>query len=173
MRPVRTVVAALAVLLAGAATGCGSEIGDACATSDDCNAGTTTGGRQCDTSGGGYCTIIGCDFASCPEEATCVRFFTGSFQNRPCDPQTEDLADSSSTDACSADELCGLDGHCVTRNSEIRYCMRTCEGNDDCRDGFECRDLALMKEHGGEPVPAPGERIGTSPPRFCAVAPAI
>lgn len=167
MRPVRVVVAALAIALAGAAAGCGSEIGDSCSTSDDCNAGTTSGGRSCDPGGGGYCTIIGCDYGSCPDEATCVRFFTGSFQNRTCDPQTEDLA----TDMCSADELCGLDGHCVTRTSELRYCMRTCSDNGDCRDGFECRDLALMKAHGGEPVPAPGERVGNNPQKFCAVAP--
>ncbi|MCE9575082.1 MAG: hypothetical protein K8W52_18165 [Deltaproteobacteria bacterium] len=171
MRPVRVVVAALAIGLAGVAAGCGSEIGDSCSTSDDCNAGTTSGGRACDPGGGGYCTIIGCDYDSCPSEATCVRFFTGSFQNRTCNPQKEDLPASDGTDDCSADELCELDGHCVTRTSELRYCMRTCSDNSDCRDGFECRDLALMKAHGGEPVPEPGTRLGDNPQRFCAVAP--
>ena len=37
--------------------------------------------------------------------------------------------------------------------------MRTCDTNDDCRDGYECRDLEQMKAHGGEPVLAPGATI--------------
>lgn len=165
MRPVRVVIAALAFALVGAAAGCGKEIGDQCAISTDCD---PNGTRACDPGGGGYCTIQGCDYGTCPSEAECVRFFTGSFANRTCDPATEDLT----TDMCSADELCGLDGHCVTRASEIRFCMRSCDSNSDCRSGFECRDITLMKAHGGEPVPKEGERIGSAPPKFCAVAPA-
>jgi hypothetical protein len=142
--------------------GCGKEIGDECAIASDCS---PNGDRQCDTSSKeGYCTIQGCDFDTCPEEAVCVRFFTGSFANRPCDPATEDLG----TDACAPSELSSLAGSCVLRSSEVRFCMRTCGSGDDCRDGYECRDLELMKAHGGEPL------LGTSGgdlPRFCASAP--
>jgi hypothetical protein len=144
--------------------GCGNEIGDECIVSSDCS---PRGDRQCDISSiGGYCTIQGCDFDTCPEEATCVRFFTGSFSNLPCDPLTEDI----STDDCSLDELCALAGHCVPRNSEVRYCMRKCDSNKDCRDGYECRDLELMRAHGGQPVLAPGTPITeATAPKFCAV----
>ena len=60
---------------------------------------------------------------------------------------------------------------CVPRSSEVRYCMKTCESSGDCRDGYECRDLDLMRAHGGEPVLAPGVPIDASSPKFCAIAP--
>ena len=66
------------------------------------------------------------------------------------------------------DELCSLVGECVPRSSEIRYCMRKCDSNDDCRGDYECRDIALMIEHGGEPVLAPGVVVDESAPKFCA-----
>ena len=88
-------------------------------------------------------------------------------------------------DCCSLDELCSIEGavdpiqsHCVPRSSEIRYCMRTCDSDGDCRDGYECRDLAKMKAHGGEPVLAPSLTPGAprpvvdeNSPKFCAAAP--
>jgi hypothetical protein len=145
--------------------GCGKEIGDDCILNQDCS---PDGDRVCDTaSTDGYCTIQGCDHDSCPEEAVCIRFFTGSFANLTCDPATEDVA----TDMCAFDELCALDGHCVARSSEIRYCMRACDSSSQCRDGYECRDLALMTAHGGQPVVAPGETLGDNPQGFCAEAP--
>jgi hypothetical protein len=143
-----------------ATSGCGKEIGDSCVVSSDCS---PNGDRQCDNSQKeGYCTIMGCDFSTCPEEAVCVRFFTGGFSNRTCE---------SSPDDCSLDELCDINKRCVPESSEIRYCMKTCESNDDCRDGYECRDLKLMREHGGEPVLAPGVPIDKNAPKFCAIAP--
>jgi len=145
----------LVVLVAG----CGKEIGDACIVSSDCS---PNGDRQCDISQKeGYCTIQGCDYATCPEEAACIRFFQGSFANKPCE----------STADCSLDELCALTKHCVPRSSEVRYCMKTCESPNDCRDGYECRNLDLMQAHGGEPVLAPGVPIDSSSPNFCATAP--
>ena len=161
MRPVVLLLAVVA--LAGA--GCGAEIGDACIVSTDC---AQDGTRICDTnSDSGYCTIRGCDYGTCPSESECVRFFTGSFSNRTCDPATEDLA----TDMCTPDELCAIDGHCVTRASEVRYCMRSCGSSSDCRSAYECRNADLMKTHGGEPVPPTGERLGDSPQAFCAQSP--
>jgi hypothetical protein len=153
------------VLLLGAAA-CGDEIGDECSLSTDCS---SQGDRICDISSpGGYCTVIGCDFDTCPDEAVCVRFFSVGTTNHPCDPLTEDI---DGTDACTDDEACTLKGYCVPRTAEVRFCMRTCGGGDDCRDGYECRDEALMQEHGGEPVPPPGEAVSRNPQAFCAAAP--
>lgn len=152
-------VAIVAVL---ALAGCGKEIGDECIISTDCD---PNGQRFCDTSQvpGGYCTIQGCDYNTCPEDSACIRFFTGGFSNRPCDTQSE----------CSLDELCSLEHLCVPRSSESRYCMATCADNGDCRDGYECRDLELMRAHGGEPVLSPGSNVEESDVKFCAVKPAI
>jgi hypothetical protein len=159
---------ALVLTLVVAAIGCGKEIGDECVLSSDCS---PNGDRLCDTaSSGGYCTIQGCDFNTCPEESACVRFFTGNFANKPCDPATEDDLGGTPTNDCSLDELCSFGGACVPRSSEVRFCMRTCEGSGDCRDGYECRDLELMRAHGGEPVLTPGAKIDDSAPKFCAVA---
>jgi hypothetical protein len=152
--------------------GCGKEIGDSCLLASDCS---PNGDRicQCSNCNGaeatsdtqGYCTIQGCDHGTCPGEAVCVRFFTGGFDNKPC---TQDTA---ATD-CSLDELCSLAGTCVPRSSELRYCMRTCDSSGDCRDGYECRDRTLMMEHGGEPVPAPGEKLDAATgTKFCAAKP--
>jgi hypothetical protein len=137
--------------------GCGKEIGDECINSIDCS---PNGDRLCidPAVNGGYCTIQGCDVDSCPEESVCVRFFSGGFANRPCDGAED----------CSLDELCSL-GTCVARSSESRFCMRKCESGD-CRDGYECRVEALMKAHGGEPVPGSPLQDGNPQP-FCATAP--
>lgn len=159
--PARCLVVALA-LVVGA---CSSEIGDSCTLAQDCS---PDGDRICDNfQPDGYCTVQGCDFDTCPGEAVCIKFFTGSFTNRTCDPATEDIA----TDMCAVDEVCALEGHCVPRSAEIRFCMRTCDDIGDCRTGYECRDLQLMKDHGGEPVLAPGQMLDSDPPRFCAAAP--
>jgi hypothetical protein len=146
----------LLVLLAA----CGNEIGDSCIVSSDC---ATDGTRTCDTSQkSGYCTIQGCDYDTCPGSSACIRFFTGGFTNKTCAVQAD----------CTLDELCSLEGECVPRSSEVRFCMATCGGDGDCRDGYECRTLALMKTHGGEPVLAPGVPIDDHAPKFCATKPA-
>jgi hypothetical protein len=145
------------VLLLAALVGCSKEIGDSCVVATDCD---PNGQRICDLSQKeGYCTIMGCDYSTCPEEAACIRFFSGSFANKLCD------------EGCSLDELCDINNHCVPRTAETRFCMRTCESNDDCRDGYECRDLELMRAHGGEPVLAPGVPVDDAAPNFCAIAP--
>lgn len=147
------------------ALGCGSEIGDKCTISSDCSA---SGDRICDiNSPGGYCTVFGCDFDTCPEESVCVRFFSVSSTNLTCDPATEDISE----DRCTADELCTLGGTCVPRNAEFRYCMRTCGSQGDCRDKYECRDEDLMKLRGGEPVLAPNQSSEGGLQSFCAAAP--
>lgn len=155
------------LLVLALAAACGKEIGDECSSSLDCGDGTDPA-RICDQeSPGGYCTEVGCDWNTCPEEAVCVRFYAASFENRPCVLATEDLG----TDDCTLDEVCTLRGQCVPRTSEVRFCMRTCDSGGDCRDRYECRNEQLMMAHGGEPVPKPGERLGTDLQSFCAVAP--
>ncbi|MGE0396570.1 MAG: hypothetical protein AB7T06_07640 [Kofleriaceae bacterium] len=158
------VVIALALSLGA----CGKEIGDECISDIDCD---PNGQRFCDASQrpGGYCTIRGCDFNTCPEDSACIRFFTGGFDNRPCDHLTEDQ----STDDCNLDELCSLNDLCVPRSSESRFCMATCGGDEDCRDGYECRDLDLMRQNGGEPVLETGPIKDNDGTKFCAVKPGI
>jgi len=179
------------VLLVAALGACGKQIGDACNFGQDCS---PNGDRSCDpnpTSPGGYCTVIGCDYSTCPGEAVCVQFYTGTFSNRPCDGTLENDECQSGREAVPAvpemngmpatpeipgyagslDEVCALSGYCVARSSEVRYCMLKCDSDGDCRDGYECRDIERMKEHGGQPVLAPGVEITESSPKFCAARP--
>ena len=154
----------LVVLIGALGLGaCGKEIGDACITASDCD---PNGQRMCDPEGsspGGYCTILGCDYSTCPDNSACIRFFTGSFTTG---------CGSAQDPPCSLDELCSINNRCVPRSSEVRYCMRTCSSNGDCRDGYECRDFTKMQLDGGEPVLAPGVPVDAAhSPKFCAVAP--
>jgi hypothetical protein len=155
---------ALFVLMAGLVGlgACGKEIGDACQFSTDCS---PNGDRLCDNSlKDGYCTVFGCDYTTCPEDSVCVQFFTGTFSNKACDHTKLDDA------ACTLDELCAVNDHCVPRSSEVRYCMRTCGTAGDCRDGYECRNLDKMVAHGGQPVLPPGQVVSQTSPNFCASA---
>jgi hypothetical protein len=162
------------IMLAFAVAACGKEIGDSCTISTDCD---PNGTRLCDppeTSKDGYCTIQGCDYSTCPDEAVCVQFFTGSFSNKTCNPAEQpDQCNPQTENCCSLDELCAIDGHCVPHASEVRFCMRKCNSGGDCRDGYECRDLQKMKAHGGEPVLAPGLVVDEHAPKFCAMAPVM
>jgi hypothetical protein len=147
----------LASVLLSGLVACGKNIGDSCEVSSECS---SRGDQICDTaSPGGYCTMLGCDHDSCPDDSVCVRFFTAAVVNRPCDQ------------GCGPDEICTIGGTCAPRTAELRFCMKTCSSGGDCRDGYECRDLALMQEHGGEPVLAPGEPPPDRPQPFCAAAP--
>lgn len=132
----------LAIVLLGLglalASGCGRNIGDECRTSADCD---PNGTRACDLSQpGGYCTVVGCDESSCPEDSACLRYFPEKYLSEMpvCDPKCEDVCPG--VDACKAsDELCLDSGKCARRSFEQRSCAKTCSGNDDCRGGYECR----------------------------------
>lgn len=145
------------------APGCKDEIGDSCSVASDCS---QDGDRICDnTQHNGYCTVLGCDYDTCPDESVCVRFYSVGDTGVPCDNATEDV----STDDCGSSERCALGGFCVPVASETRYCMRKCSGDGGCRDRYECRTEELMIAHGGEPVPTPGD--DQSLKSFCAEAP--
>lgn len=175
----RLVLLLLLVGALGTFGACGKQIGDACNFAQDCS---PNGNRICDpdpSSPSGYCTIFGCDYSTCPGEAACVQFFTGDFSNRTCDPAADRDECQTGVDDQGAplgypgslDELCAVSGHCVSRSSEIRYCMLKCSSDGDCRSGYECRTLELMQQHGGQPVLAPGLKVTDKSPRFCAAKP--
>jgi hypothetical protein len=140
---------------------CGKKIGDSCQLPSDCS---NDNSRICElNSPDGYCTIVGCDFGTCPSEAVCVRFYPGLDNAPPCATQSD----------CAFDQICTVAKVCAPRSVELRFCMLSCGSNDDCREGYECRDAALMKAHGGEPVPDPNAPPPTGPPPdptefFCA-----
>lgn len=147
--------------------GCGTEIGDSCTFSTECS---PSGDRICAsgiTLPGGYCTVFGCDHDTCPDEAICVKFYAVGSTSVRCNPDTEDVGDD---DRCTPEETCTLNGSCVPRSSETRYCMKTCGDDGDCRDQYHCRNYSLMLQYGGEPVLDPdSDATGIQP--FCAVAP--
>ncbi len=157
---VRSTLIMIAAAFTAVSAGCGSEIGDSCSLHSECS---TTGERICDLSSpSGYCTIVGCDYDTCPDEAVCVSFFSVASTNLPCTTSSD----------CTSDEICTLGRYCVPRSSEVRYCMKKCGGSGDCRDRYECRHLELMQQHGGEPVPPPGERLDPDHLQgFCAAEP--
>src|SRR5262245_52885978 len=102
---------------ATAAAGCGHSIGDSCSQGSDCAQDRT---RICDLSSpDGYCTQAGCDFASCPSEAVCVRFYPGLSSEILCDP-------ANPGDTCGIDMVCTVAGVCAPRSVEERFCMLAC-----------------------------------------------
>ncbi len=154
------VTAALLLLLGG----CGHSIGDSCSTNVECS---PQGDRTCDTAQlDGYCTLQGCDLASCPSEAVCIRFFSANFLSAPCNPATEDVADPKVTPThdCTAGEICLSNGLCAQRTSERRFCMKQCDSDGDCRDGYACVNTGTR---GAEALPDPS-KSGPQVARFCA-----
>lgn len=173
----------LTILLGAAlSAGCAAEIGDSCDFNVDCS---PLGDRICDTSQfEGYCTVVGCDRDSCPDDAKCIRFYQVAFLSITCDPRTEDAVGTkcgtqctaacaktcSASEACCAknncnsDEICLSSGFCALRTQEVRYCMQSCDDDDDCRTGYECRHTGTR---GAETVPHPGDPA-QQPVKFCA-----
>jgi hypothetical protein len=140
----------------GASLACQPEIGDECSNASDCSVQEQ---RTCDTTyPGGYCTVLGCDANTCPEEAACVAFQSvlsvapecASYQARPRLQRT--------------------------------VCMKTCSGNGDCRGGYECVDLSGRNPWGAIVVDpgASGRVCALRPPpepagdsAICAAAPPL
>lgn len=109
--PMRRAVALVCLRAFGAAlmltllsAGCAPKIGRNCGNSLDCS---LQGSRICDrTQPGGYCTIMGCEVGTCPDEAVCVKFR----------PSEERLAETFCMAKCSHRSDCrGDEGyHCTT-----------------------------------------------------------
>jgi hypothetical protein len=170
------------LLLCGVLAGCSRTIGDACVQNVDCS---LAGDRFCDiASPGGYCTIEGCDWNTCPDGAACVRFFNllrGAPACEPsgtgarCQPNEQCLCEKWNADARACDRSCEdpkadpatckrHDSYCASETSERRWCMRRCDDDGDCRDGYGCYTTG---ENGALTVP----RLGVSTVdeiRFCA-----
>lgn len=169
---IRPLLAAGLLIAALLGAGCGRSIGDNCSVNVDCSA---LGDRFCDISApNGYCTMEGCDYASCPSEAVCIRFFT-PLPDKSCTDSTQCAAyqtcqSGRCTGACSKHEDCGtgqrcVDGKCASESSERRWCQKKCDDNDDCRtdEGYECRATGTG---GAEPYPEPNTGVA-SPVKFC------
>ncbi|HEV8548501.1 MAG TPA: hypothetical protein VGQ57_05715 [Polyangiaceae bacterium] len=119
--PTTSRVRLLAWLIGLVAIGCRPKIGDHCKTSTDCS---QVADRLCDISQpDGYCTIYNCEpkdsngATKCPDEAACIVF---------------------------AAERSAVTG-CANRLGDTPYsrtfCMRTCENQTDCRNGYICIDV--------------------------------
>lgn len=109
----RPTATAWLILALAALAGCQPEIGDKCTTSVDCS---VAGDRLCDnTQPEGYCTIFNCEPNACPDgEGACVAF------NPELDP------------------ACGIINETKPPRFERTFCMKDCDDNSDCRDGYEC-----------------------------------
>src|SRR5438128_1983773 len=84
MRKTSASSVAVMLLLCGL-VGCARTIGDTCVQNVDCS---IAGDRFCDiASPSGYCTVEGCDYNTCPDNAACVRFFDLLRGAPGCDPR--------------------------------------------------------------------------------------
>lgn len=107
----RALVQAAVLAIAALAIGCTPKIGDDCSSSADCS---VQGDRLCDTTQpGGYCTIFNCEPGTCPEdEAVCV-----AFNDSVCDDPLR------------------------TPRFRRTFCMKRCDDDGDCRNGYACVDM--------------------------------
>jgi hypothetical protein len=133
----------------GVIWGCQPEIGDDCSNASDCSVQEQ---RTCDTTlPGGYCTVLGCDADTCPDEASCVAFQSvlsiapecASFQARP--------------------------------RLQRSLCMKTCKNDSDCRNGYACVDMSRRNPWGATVVDpgASGKVCALAPPPEPAGNPAV
>jgi hypothetical protein len=128
------VVAAL-----GGLSACQPEIGDACSNASDCSVQEQ---RTCDTTyPGGYCTVLGCDADTCPEEAACVAF----------------------------QSVLSVAPECASLQARPRLqrtvCMKTCSGNGDCRGAYQCVDMSRRNPWGAAVVdPGASGKVCALPP---------
>jgi hypothetical protein len=167
-RLVSPLILSLTVAALALAPGCAKHIGDDCSNNTDCSA---DGDRVCDTSNpsSGYCTIEGCDTGTCPDEATCVRFFPASFLQSTADCR----ADTTLNNGCAKDQICLTStGACAPRSTERRFCMLSCAVDQDCRSGYRCVRTGSEGLAGAEAIPKPSDTTQTiKNVRFCAAAP--
>ena len=165
----------LALVAALLVAGCGHSIGDSCTTNVDCS---PLGDRFCDiATPGGYCTIEDCGPTTCPSGAACIRFFT-AIANEPCTvssvsidvkanckhPDEICVCDNSVTDKSNNVVCTNNVGHCAPASTEKHWCEKLCNGDGDCRQGYQCRQVGTL---GATELPS-FDLGGTTPPKFCA-----
>lgn len=158
-----------AAALLSLGSGCARSIGDGCTVNVECS---PLGDRFCDTAQpGGYCTVEGCDYNTCPDGAACIRFFSLLRNGPTCQPGCT----PGSAGCCSPGQLCLQDqggvAYCANERTEHRWCMHPCGSDSDCREGYVCNQAGLC---GSAVVPyldASGKQI-TQDTGYCAVAPA-
>jgi hypothetical protein len=131
----------LLFLFALAESACSPRIGDDCRSNQECSGETQ---RLCDTSQrGGYCTVLNCSPTSCPSgESVCVLF------NSAISPLP----------ACQSAPRPSPYGRSL--------CMRFCDVDADCRDGYECIDVS-----GFDPWAAEIVSNSTAHTKICIVPP--
>lgn len=179
----------LILALLGLTGACTRKIGDNCSTNVDCS---PQGDRLCDIgSPQGYCTIEGCDYQTCPNNAHCVRFYSLKTNSGQCQAglvTRSDCPENVSTSqrccrpgtpgCCLTGELCLCEdakcasARCASSASEKRSCMAECDDDSDCREGYSCLTTG---SNGAEPIPFRDENgvLIDRPPalqalRFCA-----
>lgn len=133
--------ARLALALASLSLGCQPRIGDDCNTNQQCSGETQ---RLCDTSqSGGYCTVLNCSPTSCPSgEAVCVLFNSALSPLPACQSSTRPSPYARS------------------------MCMKYCDDDADCREGYACVDVS-----GKDPWAAEIVSSNTSRKKICIVPP--
>ncbi len=114
--PLRPLLLPVALAICALLVGCTPQIGNSCSQSTDCS---QLGDRLCDTTEpGGYCTIFNCEPDTCPN-SVCVAF----------DP--------------TLDPACGAVDDGRYPRFESTFCMKACNSDGDCRDGYQCIDLSV------------------------------
>jgi len=115
----------------GSFAGCQAKIGDSCSKNVDCS---PDGDRICDTTQpGGYCTVPDCQPGSCPDNAVCVRFWSGAHSRNYC------IKD------CNGDGDCRGGYYCAPHTNEIAQVLD--EGREDT--GY-CIQRVEEREDGSE-----------------------
>jgi hypothetical protein len=130
------------LFVAASAVGCAPAIGDECETALDCS---SQGSRQCDrTQPGGYCTIMGCERDTCPEDSVCVKFR----------PDLERIAVTYCMASCETDSDCRSDDgyECMTQAS---FANGEAEILGNPSDEFCSIPLLLMSEPPEEDASVP------------------
>jgi hypothetical protein len=128
----------VALALAGTLA-CQPSIGDSCSNASDCSVQEQ---RTCDTTvPDGYCTVLGCDADTCPEEAACIGY----------------QSVISTAPECSSVQ--------TRPRLQRTVCMKKCKHNSDCRGGYACIDMSGPNPWGATVID-PGARG-----KVCTLAP--
>jgi hypothetical protein len=134
------------------AAGCARQIGDSCSTNVDCS---PLGNRYCDLSSpDGYCTIEGCDSASCPDSAVCIRFFSPKITQGPsCLPMQTPMSPmdcpSPTSSCCPAGKKLNMSGsqQCCQIGEQCLCSDTTLDGCDPAKGSTNFFCASESTEH--------------------------